>query len=81
MKQYSAIPTVPQPFMMIFEDRATLEGVGGPICLFGAITMHLCKIEESYLYIMHLSIKLMIWNKYETIYCHTNCATAIHDDF
>ena len=81
MKQYTAIPTVPQPFMMIFEDRATLEGVGGPIFLFGAITMDIHIIEESYLYIMLLNISLMIWNKYESIYCHTDCATAIHNDF
>ena len=47
MKQYTATPTVPQPFMMIFEDQDASEGVGVLICLVGAITMDIHIIEES----------------------------------
>ena len=41
-------------FKKIFEEQATLEGVGGPICNSGAITVDIHIIEESYLYIMLL---------------------------
>ena len=81
MKQYTDMPTVSQLFMMTFGDQAVSEGVDGPICLFGAITMDIHIIEESYLYIMFLNVLLMIYNNYDIIYCHTYCAAAVHDDF
>ena len=38
--------------MMNFDDQAESEAVGGLMCLFGAITIDIHIIEESYLYIM-----------------------------
>ena len=60
MEHYTAIPTLPRPFTITFDDQATSEGVGWTICQISATTMNIHIIEESYLYIMFLKVLLMI---------------------
>ena len=43
---------MPWPFIMTFDDQSTSEAMDGPFCIFGAITIDIHIIEESYLYII-----------------------------